>query len=213
MRLPSHTSSRPGLSLMEVLVALTIFLFSLIALSALVSFATDQAIDIQQRNLAGRLCESKLNEVLSGVLQPTSQDGTFDEEPDYNWSVTADQNSSVSGLWTVTVTVSRERPDGSKITVELSQMMVDPSIQGSTQDTTAVTGTDSTSGSGSTNPSNPTTPTPAAPAAPAAGGTTPPKTGGTTTPAAPKTTTPAPAPAPAPKATTPATTPKAGTKG
>ena len=70
MRLPSHATSRPGLSLMEVLVALTIFLFSLIALSALVSLATDQAKDIQQRNLAGRLCESNLRFQISGFEMP-----------------------------------------------------------------------------------------------------------------------------------------------
>ena len=53
MLLPRGRLKRPGLSLMEVLVSLAIFLMSLAVLGQLIGMASDQAVEIQQRSLAG----------------------------------------------------------------------------------------------------------------------------------------------------------------
>ena len=204
MRLPSRQSVRPGLSLLEVLVAMAIFLLSIIGISQLVSFASDRALEVQMRNQSVRLCQSKLAELKAGILPLSSQGDTpFDEDSDYRWSVTADQGT-VPNLWQITVKVTREKSNGDVIESSLSQMVLDPSIVGSTQDTTPISGSDvsnpSASSSSASNSNMGSSNTPAA------------NTPKATTPAAnttPKATTPA---ATTPKATTPAAnTPKATT--
>src|SRR5947208_9569279 len=106
MLLPSRPSSpRRGLSLLEVLVALAIFLLSFVAIGRLVTLASDHAIELQQQSQATRLAQSKLNEVLCGALTLESAEGSFDEDADWQWSVDAEQGTA--GLWTVTVTVKR----------------------------------------------------------------------------------------------------------
>src|SRR5262249_29424979 len=112
---------------------------------------------IKLEGQAIQLCQSKLNEVTSGVVALSSQSGVpFDEDPDWTWSVEA-QQSNISGLWSVQVTVSRPRPDGSKTECKLTQLLLDPSLRGSTltpvqgptvSKTTTTSGSGSTSGSG-----------------------------------------------------------------
>jgi general secretion pathway protein I len=121
---------RSGLSLLEVIVALAILLFALAGLERLVSIGGDRALDVQQQARGMQLCESKMAEVASGVVQLSSQGDTpFDEDPDWQWSLDAEQGT-VTGLWTVTVTVSRTRSDGSTHKSTLTQMLVDPTQRG-----------------------------------------------------------------------------------
>src|SRR5207248_11125100 len=81
----------------------------------------------------------------------SSQSGQpFEEDLHYHWSLNAEQGTA-PGLWNVDVTVSRQRAPGSPHTeVSLSQMMLDPSVIGSTQDVNpvSVSGTTSTGSSG-----------------------------------------------------------------
>ena len=69
----------------------------------------------------------------------TSQDDMpCDDDADFTWSMSAD-TGSVDNLWTVTVTVKRRQTDsGVPIQCVLTQMILDPSIAGSTQDVPAV---------------------------------------------------------------------------
>src|SRR5262249_54023829 len=107
MLLPTRPHApRRGLSLLEVLVALAIFLLSFVAIGRLINLAGDQALEIQQQSQATRLAQSKLNEVLCGALGLESAEGDFDEDPEWHWKVDAEQNSDASGLWNVTVTVN-----------------------------------------------------------------------------------------------------------
>jgi general secretion pathway protein I len=133
---------RPALTLLEVVIALAIFLLAMTVFSQMLLRNGEIARDIQRQNLATRLCQSKLAEVVAGVVPLSSQgDVPFVEEPDYTWSLTAD-NGSVAGLWNVTVNVARQQTDsGNPIQCSLAQMVLDPSIIGSTQDAPAVSGT------------------------------------------------------------------------
>jgi Tfp pilus assembly protein PilV len=186
------------MSLLEVLVATSIFLLALIGLTQLLNLSSDKAQEVQFRSEATQLCQGKLFEITSGALPLQGGSDTFPEAPEYQWTVTVD-SGSIANLFDVTVTVSRQRANGTSLEVSLSQSVLDPSVIGSTQDVSAVSGSDQTNapsgtgqsgttGSGATTPAAPT-PTPVA--APAAA-------------PAPKTTTPA-APSPAPKTTTPST--------
>src|SRR5262249_30485154 len=89
MLLPPASPLRPrrarrGLSLLEVLVSLSIFLFALIVIGRLVVMGTDLALDVQYQSQATQLCQSKMAEVLCGAVPLSSQNEVpFDE--DSNW--------------------------------------------------------------------------------------------------------------------------------
>jgi type II secretion system protein I len=156
MRLPRPRTARKGLSLLEVLVALTIFLLSLVAISRLVEMGGERALEARERVLAAQKCESKMNEVVAGVVPLQSQGDTpFDEDPDWVWSLECDQGA-VTNLWNVTVKVSRQQGQGkgTPVTVTLSQMLLDPSIRGNAYDAASGGSGSSTSTStqGSTTP-------------------------------------------------------------
>src|SRR5438552_13621462 len=108
---PCPGSRRRGLTLLEVLVALGIFLMSFAAISQLVSLSADRALEVQQQTQATQLCQAKLAEVAAGVVPLSGQSGVpFDEDPKFLWSVDAAQ-ADISGLWKVTVRVTLERSD------------------------------------------------------------------------------------------------------
>ena len=129
------------MTLLEVLTALAIFLMAMVVFGEMIVHNGQLARDIQRQNLATCLCKSKLQEVISGAVPLTSQgDAAFDEEPDYTWSLDAD-NGAVDGLWNVTVRVTYKSADATAdpIHCSLTQMVLDPSIEGSTQDAVPVT--------------------------------------------------------------------------
>ena len=100
MRVPRHPAARrSGLSLLEVLLSLAIFLLSLIALGQLVSFGSERARDVQYLSIASVKAQSKLNEVIAGSL-PMNGTGetTFDDDTDWSWSLTADADAAVDRL-------------------------------------------------------------------------------------------------------------------
>jgi general secretion pathway protein I len=157
MIISTHSRSpRAGLSLLEVLVALAILLFSIVALNQALNIGTSNAVDMQQHMQASQLVQSKMAEVYCGAVPLTSvADTPFDEDPDYTWSLDAEQNS-VANLWNVTVTVTRTRGDGSKLETKLSQMILDPSIRGTSLDSayTATLSPPSSTSSGSSGSSS-----------------------------------------------------------
>jgi type II secretion system protein I len=168
---------RRGVTLLEVLVSLSIFLFSLIAIAHLISVGADQAVAVQEESRATQLCQSKLAEVVWGIEPLGSSGGSFDE-PDWSWSQDSTQ-SDLTGLWNVKVTVRKEHSDGSAFEFSLTQMVLDPSYRGSTFDTPpAAADTSATNPAGSSSPA--TTPpgggtgggTAPATTAPAGGGAT-----------------------------------------
>jgi prepilin-type N-terminal cleavage/methylation domain-containing protein len=133
---------RRGLSLLEVLVALAIFLLALGGISQLMTNATDRAAEVERRAQASRRCHSKLNELLAGVTPLQAEnDVPFDDDPSYTWSVEVNPGAA-TGLSIVTVRVSRPslNNNGQKFEVALSQMILDPSMFGSTQDASSIAG-------------------------------------------------------------------------
>jgi general secretion pathway protein I len=144
--------NRPGLTLIEVLVALAIFLLALGAITRLITFAGQRAADARRTDEASRLARSKMGEVFAGVVPLSSSGDTpFDEEPDYSWSMTAD-SGSLTGLWVVTVTVKHKADDGPGFS--LQKFLPDPTILGSTQDTVTIAGANSSSSSPSSSSSS-----------------------------------------------------------
>ena len=130
IHVPKQTR-RAGLSLLEVIVALAIFLFSLIGLGQLLTQGKEQALAVQFRTQAIQICQAKMAEVMAGAIPVSGSQSnvTLDEDPDWTWSMEANQGA-VTGLWVVTVQASRKMPDGSPVEATLTQMILDPSIRG-----------------------------------------------------------------------------------
>ena len=149
MRL-SPAGRRSGMSLLEVLGATAIFLLSIVAIGELMSSSTDQAVDVQHRSRATRLCQSKLNEFTSGVEQLNgSTSGEFEEEPEWSWQADVTTETSAPNLYRVRVTVSRETQHG-VIEVSMTQLIFDPQQRGQVTATAPATTDSGTTGSGST---------------------------------------------------------------
>lgn len=148
-------ATRSGLSLLEVLVALTIFLVALIGIGRIITISGERSLDVHQQGEAAQLCQAKLAEVIAGVVPLSSQgETTIEEAPDWLWSLECD-SENVPGVWNVRVRVYRTRVDGSRVECALSQLVLDPAQRGNLSATTsaasgATTGasTDSTSSSG-----------------------------------------------------------------
>jgi len=173
--------SRPGITLLEVIVSLAIFMFSIVALGHLVNVATDRAMQAQLKQQAGFMCQSKLAEIAAGAESMSSQaDTAFPENADWQWSSECSE-ANIAGLWKVKVRVSRTIPSG-RIEVNLTQFVLDPTMRGSTADPapmatveeeTGSSTSGSTSLSGSTTPSTPMStpsPMPKTPSQPSGGG-------------------------------------------
>src|SRR4051794_13900761 len=146
MRLHS-AARRPGISLLEVLGATAIFLMSIVAIGQLMSVSTDQALEVQLRSRATRLCQSKLNEFSAGIESVTgSTSGDFEEEQGWSWKADVTNDGSAANLFKVEVTVTHDSPSG-PIELTMTQFVFDPQQRG--QLTASTSSTDTSSGSGS----------------------------------------------------------------
>src|SRR5690242_21595778 len=108
---------RSGLTLLEVVIALAIFLFSLAAITQLLSLSGERALTANLRSQAGLLCQSKLAELVAGVETLSSAGYTsFPNDPDWQWRAECNEGD-VTGLWNVQVWVKKDRSDGSALEV------------------------------------------------------------------------------------------------
>ena len=126
---------RSGITLIEVIFSLAIFLISLVAIVELVNIGTRTGLDARFQQEAAFLAQSKMAEFQAGVLPLESQNGVFEEDnPIWQWQAECEQMPEVNGLWVVKVVISRERPGMQPIEFKLSQMILDPAVRGSTLD-------------------------------------------------------------------------------
>ena len=129
---------RTGLTLLEVIVSMAIFLISVTALYQLVLMGGERAMDIRLQTRTSMRCQAKLAELMIGA-EPLNSSGTyatFPEEYDkgLQWKVEASESGDAKGLWHVKVWVKAELPTGRSIESQLCQLMLDPSIRGTTFD-------------------------------------------------------------------------------
>ncbi len=147
MRISSRKRSRRGLTLIEVLVSLAIFLMSIVALYRLIDLASDNAQEIVNQSRSTRLMESKLAEFVAGSeVLSGSTSGEFDEEPGWKWSAEMEQDA-IPNLWKVTVTVSKDVQSGPTFSNKITQYILDPTYRGGlTADSATTTSSSSTTG-------------------------------------------------------------------
>ncbi len=151
---------RRGLSLLEVVLALTILGASLAVIAQLVRLGTNSAEEAREMAVAQLLCESKLEEIAAGAAPCQAVSGTPSETVE-GWQYTVTTNSlDQTGLLEVRVTV--EQTESSRtppLSFTLVRWMIDPSLQtgggtsqsgtGGTTGTTSSTGTTGTTAGGS----------------------------------------------------------------
>jgi prepilin-type N-terminal cleavage/methylation domain-containing protein len=120
---------RRGLSLLEVLLALGIFLIALTGIGQLISSGSRAAVDARLEAEATLRAESILQELLAGVqpLQSTSATA-FSDNADWLWSAEVLEGPHVD-LVQVTVTVFRQDLDNpDRGTVRLTRLVRDPQL-------------------------------------------------------------------------------------
>ncbi len=118
---------RPGVSLIEVLLATAIFLMAVASISVLMSGAADSAIDTNRINLCSSLAPSKiahLEEGVGDVSLTSGGSGTFPDYPNLSWDVTCEPTAYLNAY---DVTVRVYAPNSARKTeVVLSQLIFDP---------------------------------------------------------------------------------------
>lgn len=145
-------SVRAGLTLLEVIISLAIFLFSMVALLHLLSQSGQNALDGSLHTEATLRCQSKLAEIMNGAV-PMSSTGwsAFEEAPEWSWEADC-QTGQHANLCNVQVGVRRKKSDGTYLEVRLSQMVIAPAQRGSTLvspvNSSGSTGSSGTTGSG-----------------------------------------------------------------
>lgn len=126
---PRPAVPRPGLSLLEVLLALGIFLVALTGIGQLIGNGSRASVDARLEAEATLRAESILQELLAGVqpLQATSATA-FPDDANWVWSAEVLEGPHVD-LLQVVVTVSRQdldHPD--RGTVRLTRLVRDPQL-------------------------------------------------------------------------------------
>ena len=131
------TGRRSGLTLLEVVVAMAIFLMSLVAIWQLLLLSGDRALDVKLLARTSMVCQSKLAEVMIGAEPPNSTSGYTslpdEANKDLQWKMEV-QSSDVANLYNVKISVKAELPNGRIFESHLTQMVLDPAVRGSTLD-------------------------------------------------------------------------------
>jgi Tfp pilus assembly protein PilV len=136
-------TSRPGLTLLEVIVAITIFFLSIIAISQLMQLGIERAEDVRYRTQTSIRCQAKMAEVMIGAQPLSTTDYTPYTDAEtvtgadkLSWKVECDPypGDSAAMLWTVKVWVKADLAGGRSIESHLCQTVLDPSQRGTTFD-------------------------------------------------------------------------------
>ena len=133
--LPIPRSVRAGLTLLEVIVAMAIFLVSSVGIYYAIAQGGQNAVNVQMQARASMLCQSKMAEVIIGAEEAGSgeiTEGGRGSELVWQWQVDKTAGE-IENLWHVSVVVRREGPDGRRFEASMNQMVLDASIRGSTQ--------------------------------------------------------------------------------
>jgi type II secretory pathway pseudopilin PulG len=157
------------MSLLEVLAALAIFVFSAYALTQMVENASNAATRARRLAKAQLLAETKMDEVVAGALALSNGNGPIQEEVEgwqysvtvtpETWSSVLDSSTqqSIIGLNNVSVTVNYAMTGAEPIEYSISRIILDPRLripaqqqQSSTSSSTTGSSSGSSSGSSTT---------------------------------------------------------------
>ncbi len=127
-RVPGRRCRR-GLTLLEVMLALAIFLISLTAIAQLITLGSRASSDARLDADSTLRAETVLHEVLAGVHpMQSAADTPFTDDPDWHWTLVVSEGPHVD-LLLLDVTTYRQPPGESpRGTVKLSRLVRDPQL-------------------------------------------------------------------------------------
>jgi hypothetical protein len=132
---------RKAMSLLEVLTALAIFMLSVVVISQMVNLSSRMAIESRRLTQAALLCETKIGELVSGLLPlentPPQPIPEADEHWTYevvcepqDWTTVSIDGGNVPGLCVVHVTVVWQTTQGTdRMEYTLSRVILDPRLK------------------------------------------------------------------------------------
>lgn len=125
---PRQIASR-GLTLFEVLLSLSIFMGAMVVLSQLWYGGVRASVQTQLRTQAILRCESKLNEVVAGILPLQSVGDTpFEDDSTWTWNLQVTPGPHAD-VWLVVVNVSHPGQGGlSSSGHQLTRLIRDPQV-------------------------------------------------------------------------------------
>lgn len=136
-RISSHRAiaasvqNRRGLSLLEIIISVAIFMASLAAIMEGLQIGRRSELSARLQSEAVLRCETVMGEILSGVKEAASAQGNpFDDDETGNWEWTAEvTEAGTTGLLQVTVLVEH-RPGGEEpnAAFTLVRYMRDPQL-------------------------------------------------------------------------------------
>jgi len=117
------------MTLLEVVIALALFFAAMSAIAEILRLGSDSSVKAQLRAEASLLGESKLNEVIAGILPLTPvQSEPLDEALQWTWSLSVEDDTNVT-LKRVMLTVNHLNTAGqSDHEVKFARLLRDPAI-------------------------------------------------------------------------------------
>lgn len=138
-----RVDSRHGLTLLEVLLSLALFLGAIAALSQLWYGGVRASVQARLATQAILRCESKLNEVVAGAVSLQTANATpFEDDASWTWSLQVESGPHADTLL-VTVIVAHPGQSGlSTSDFQLRRVIRDPQVwtaaqQATTEETTS----------------------------------------------------------------------------
>ncbi len=120
---------RHGMTLLEVVIALALFFAAMAAISEILHMGSQASVRAQLRAEASLLGESKLNEVIAGIVPLTPvQQQAFEDAPQWTWSLTVEDDTTVA-IKRLLLTVQHLNPAGhTDHELQFARMLRDPAI-------------------------------------------------------------------------------------
>jgi len=124
----ANTTRAPqGISLLEIVIALAIFLAATTVIGQLIATGSQAAVGAQLKAEAARRCETVMSEAIAGVVPLESTgDVAFEDDPYWTWSITV-SDAPVTDLVQIEARVTRQtRPGQPPATMALVRWVRDP---------------------------------------------------------------------------------------
>ena len=127
---------RDGITLFEVVVALAIFLFSVVLLVEITSVGSEYALTAHRKSHGTLLCQSVMAEAETGIIPLTGGDWTaFEDDGNKNWQWKIEAlPGRVDGLLEVQAFVRTEIGQDKYYEVSLSRFVMEPMLRGTNAD-------------------------------------------------------------------------------
>jgi len=126
-----YGADRRGLSLLEVLISVAIFLGSMTVIMFALNSGQRSEISARLQSEAVLRCEAVMGEIVSGVQEATaSEDNSFEDDETGNWKWNAQvMSTGGNGLMQITVIVEHRPDDGEpNAAFSLVRYMRDPQL-------------------------------------------------------------------------------------